>query len=63
MCSGQHMLARLTAIKSPVVKAVRGRGLWATAEIKPNLVTAREVCERLLANEPRNLHRDDVPFL
>jgi ornithine--oxo-acid transaminase len=42
------MLARLAAIKSPVVKAVRGRGLWAAAEINPELVTAREVCERLL---------------
>jgi adenosylmethionine-8-amino-7-oxononanoate aminotransferase len=46
---GQHMLARLAVIKSPVVKAVRGRGLWAAAEINPDLATAREVCERLLA--------------
>jgi ornithine--oxo-acid transaminase len=46
---GQHMLARLTAIDSPVVKAVRGRGLWAAAEIDPRIATAREVCERLLA--------------
>ena len=46
---GQHMLARLTAIDSPVVKAVRGRGLWAAAEIEPRIATAREVCERLLA--------------
>jgi ornithine--oxo-acid transaminase len=46
---GQHMLARLAAIKSPVVKAVRGRGLWAAAEINPGLASAREFCERLLA--------------
>jgi ornithine--oxo-acid transaminase len=46
---GQHMLARLTAIESPVVKAVRGRGLWAAAEIDTRVATAREVCERLLA--------------
>ena len=46
---GQHMLARLTAIDSPVMKAVRGRGLWAAAEIDPRIATAREVCERLLA--------------
>jgi ornithine--oxo-acid transaminase len=29
-------------------KAVRGRGLWAAAEIDPRIATAREVCERLL---------------
>jgi ornithine--oxo-acid transaminase len=46
---GQHMLTRLAAIKSPVVKAVRGRGLWAAAEIDSRVATAREVCERLLA--------------
>jgi ornithine--oxo-acid transaminase len=46
---GSHMLARLTAIESPVVKAVRGRGLWAAAEIDSRVATAREVCERLLA--------------
>jgi ornithine--oxo-acid transaminase len=46
---GGHMLARLRAIKSPVLKAVRGRGLWAAAEIEPRIATAREVCERLLA--------------
>ena len=46
---GQHMLARLAAIKSPVVKAVRGRGLWAAAEINPDVASAREFCVRLLA--------------
>ena len=28
---------------------VRGRGLWAAAEINPRFATAREACERLLA--------------
>jgi ornithine--oxo-acid transaminase len=46
---GQHMLARLAAIKSPVVTAVRGRGLWAAAEINPDIASAREFCKRLLA--------------
>src|SRR5262245_18276201 len=32
---GAHMLARLQAISSPVVRSVRGRGLWAGAEIDP----------------------------
>jgi ornithine--oxo-acid transaminase len=46
---GAHMLARLRAIRSPVVKEVRGRGLWAGAEIDPDIATARAVCERLQA--------------
>ena len=45
---GAHMLARLRAIKSPALKDVRGRGLWAGAEINPEFATAREACERLL---------------
>jgi ornithine--oxo-acid transaminase len=46
---GAHLLARLRAIKSPVLKAVRGRGLWAAAEIDGRFTTARAACERLLA--------------
>src|SRR5437868_463179 len=46
---GAHMIARLRAMESPALKAVRGRGLWAAAEIDPQIASAREVCERLLA--------------
>lgn len=46
---GDHMLRRLRSIRSPVLKEARGRGLWAGAEIDPRFATAREVCERLLA--------------
>jgi ornithine--oxo-acid transaminase len=46
---GAHMLERLRAIKSGVLKQVRGRGLWVGAEIDPSAGSAREVCERLLA--------------
>ena len=46
---GAHMLERLRAITSPALKEVRGRGLWAGAEIDPAVASAREVCERLLA--------------
>ena len=46
---GAHMLKRLRAIYSPALKDVRGRGLWAGAEINPEIATAREACERLLA--------------
>ena len=43
------MLARLHAMDSPALKDVRGRGLWAGAEIDPGIADAREACERLLA--------------
>jgi ornithine--oxo-acid transaminase len=46
---GEHMLARLRAMKSPVLKEARGRGLWVGAEIDPSYASAREACERLLA--------------
>jgi ornithine--oxo-acid transaminase len=46
---GTHMLERLHAIESPALKDVRGRGLWAGAEIDPAVAGAREACERLLA--------------
>ena len=46
---GAHMLRRLRAIGSPALKEVRGRGLWAGAEIDPAIASAREACERLLA--------------
>jgi ornithine--oxo-acid transaminase len=46
---GVRMLERLRAIESPVLKEVRGRGLWAGAEIRPAFASAREACERLLA--------------
>lgn len=46
---GIHMLERLRAIRSPGLKAVRGLGLWAAAEIDPAHAGARHVCERLLA--------------
>jgi ornithine--oxo-acid transaminase len=46
---GELMLARLRAIRSPVLTNVRGRGLWAGAEINPHFATARRTCEALLA--------------
>jgi ornithine--oxo-acid transaminase len=45
---GGHMIDRLRAIASPVLREVRGRGLWAGVEIDPHFATAREICERLL---------------
>jgi ornithine--oxo-acid transaminase len=46
---GAHMHERLRAIRNPVLKEVRGRGLWAGAEIDPDYASARDICHRLLA--------------
>ena len=46
---GAHMMKRLQAIKSPAIKAVRGKGLLAGIDIEPRYADARIVCERLLA--------------
>jgi ornithine--oxo-acid transaminase len=46
---GAHMLERLRAMRSPVVREVRGLGLWAGVEIDPRAASARDACERLLA--------------
>lgn len=44
---GEHLLARLRAIESPLVRAVRGRGLWAGVELDGSRVAARDVVERM----------------
>src|SRR5713101_1479131 len=42
---GAHLKMRLAAIASPVLKEVRGRGLWAGAEIDTRFGDARAACE------------------
>ena len=45
---GKHMLDRLSAIQSPMVKDVRGKGLLIGLEIDSEYATARQVCDKLL---------------
>jgi ornithine--oxo-acid transaminase len=47
---GEHLRARLKGFKSPLIRAVRGLGLFVGVEFDPARVSARTVCERLLAN-------------
>lgn len=47
---GRHLLARLRAIDSPLVRAVRGRGLWVGVELDTTRVASRAVVERMLAH-------------
>ncbi len=44
---GDHLMRRLQAIDSPLVRAVRGRGLWAAVDIDPARASARTLVERL----------------
>ncbi len=44
---GTHLAARLSAIRSPLVKEMRGLGLWAGVELKPEAGGARKYCYAL----------------
>ncbi len=45
---GSYMLDALRAFDSPLIKSIRGIGLFVGVEIDPALATARDVCERLM---------------
>ena len=45
---GDYMLTRLRELDNPLIKEVRGLGLFIGVEIDPALSTARDVCERLM---------------
>lgn len=47
---GEHLLMRLRGIRSPLVRAVRGRGLFAAIDLEPQLADAWTVCLKLLAH-------------
>ena len=44
---GAHLLSRLRQIDSPIIRAVRGRGLWVGVDLDPAIVSARAVVDRL----------------
>lgn len=45
---GEHLLSRLRNLSSPLIRAVRGRGLWAGVDVVES-VSAREIAERMAA--------------
>jgi ornithine--oxo-acid transaminase len=45
---GGYLQDRLRAMRSNIVKDVRGRGLWVGVEVDANVVSARSVCDALL---------------
>ncbi len=44
---GDYFQSKLKTIKSPMIKEVRGRGLWIGLELKPEAGGARRYCEAL----------------
>lgn len=59
---GPHLLSRLAAIKNPLVREVRGRGLFAGIELDPSKIRAEVVAERLLRAGilTKNTHRNTI---
>ena len=47
---GAYLMKQLKSIKSPMIKDIRGIGLWIGIEIEPKLASARWVCEELAKN-------------
>ncbi|MGH8398039.1 MAG: ornithine--oxo-acid transaminase [Gammaproteobacteria bacterium] len=47
---GTYLLDKLHALKSPLVKDLRGKGLFVGIEIDSNKASAREVCEHLMTH-------------
>ena len=46
---GAHLLARLSTVKSPLIREVRGKGLFVGIEVERERLAARDVVDRLLA--------------
>jgi ornithine--oxo-acid transaminase len=46
---GAHLLARLSTVRSPLIREVRGKGLFIGVEVDRERITARDVVDRLFA--------------
>jgi ornithine--oxo-acid transaminase len=61
---GAHLLNRLSSIKNPVIREVRGRGLLAGVELHRNMASTDTVIRRLLQAGvlTRDTHRNTIRF-
>ena len=46
---GEHLLARLSTVRSPLIREVRGKGLFIGVEVDRERIAARDVVDRLFA--------------
>ncbi|WPO40995.1 ornithine--oxo-acid transaminase [Tardiphaga sp. 42S5] len=61
---GAHLLNRLSAIKNPIIREVRGRGLFAGVELHRSMASAGTVISRLLQAGvlTKDTHRNTIRF-
>jgi ornithine--oxo-acid transaminase len=61
---GAHLLARLSSINSPIIREVRGRGLFAGVELHRNMANAGTVVRRLVQAGvlTKDTHRNTIRF-
>jgi ornithine--oxo-acid transaminase len=61
---GAHLLDRLSSIKNPVIREVRGRGLFAGVELHRNMASTDTVIRRLLQAGvlTKDTHRNTIRF-
>ncbi|ARJ65514.1 ornithine--oxo-acid transaminase [Magnetospirillum sp. ME-1] len=61
---GPWLMERLRALDSPLIKDIRGRGLFIGIEFDAERVQAREVCDRLAARGilTKDTHRNTIRF-
>jgi ornithine--oxo-acid transaminase len=44
---GAYLMRHLNSMQTPLIKEIRGMGLWIGIEIDPDHATARQICEKL----------------
>jgi ornithine--oxo-acid transaminase len=61
---GTHLLRRLASIDNPVIREVRGRGLFAGVELHRNMADAGAVVRRLIRVGvlTKDTHRNTIRF-
>jgi ornithine--oxo-acid transaminase len=61
---GAHLLSRLASIKNPIIREVRGQGLFAGVELHRDYASASAVAARLLqvAVLTKDTHRNTIRF-